>query len=686
MENHYQSYQEMVIKVNGGLEKMEQISRQLNLAEKESALRSSRKKMASHKFSVGILGEFKRGKSTVINSLLEAEIVPADVVPTTATMNRITYDLTPHAEVLMKNGSIKTIGVDELKSFVTKLDETCEATAADVEEAIVYYPCKFCQNGVDIIDTPGLNDDARMNKVTEEVIPKLDAVILVVAAGAPFSMSEAEFVRNKIMASDLGKIIFLVNRMDMIRKEADKQKILNEVKKKISTSVLEKMEEIYGTDSREYQDAEMKLGSIQVYPFSALDALEGKMDGDEELIAKSGTREFESALTKMLTEDRGALELYSPLNLLASTVSEISNVVEARKNALTLSVEEFRRDQEQALEKIHDMRDQKRSEIAKLKNESKIACSELVSQVSSFYDELISKLDQEIENFPISADSVATEAGKSQAANALSETVYSKMEEQMSYLAERVQVNLQNRLNADIDRLGVIVLQRGEELSSAMMGDAQKNGNGDTTNFLKDIAIDVATDYIGVLGAGFPIIGIGGALAGYRAAGAKGLLVGGGVGAAASLLTLMVCPVVGIPAAIISCAAGTMAGKAVVKGAFRKDMMAKEIVKIRSNMRDSVHKYIEDCRKGRYLENWVNDTVLGRFEELIKTFEVECERMIKDTQATIDAIKRDLNTNEITRKQKNEELEQIITSIAELWKEMAPLQKKINASLREARI
>lgn len=585
----------------------------------------------------------------------------------------------------MKSGAIKPIGVDELKNFVTKLDETCEATAADVEEAIVYYPCKFCQNGVDIIDTPGLNDDERMNKVTEEVIPKLDAVIMVVAAGAPFSMSEAEFVRNKIMASDLGKIIFLVNRMDTIRKEADKKRILNEVKNKISASVLEKMEEIYGTGSREYQDVKMKLGSIHVYPFSALDALEGKMDGDEELIAKSGTREFESALTKMLTEDRGALELYSPLNLLASTVSEISNVVEARKNALTLSVEEFRRDQEQALEKIHEMRNENRSEIARLKNESKIVCSDLVSQVSSFYDELMDKLDQEIENFPISADSMATEAGKSQAANALSETVYSKMEEQMSYLSERVQVELQNRLNPDIDRLGVIVLQKGEELSSAMLGSTQKSGSDDTSNFLKDVAIDVATDYIGFVGAGFPIIGIGGALAGYRAAGAKGMLVGGGVGAAASLVTLMVCPVVGIPAAIISCAAGTVAGKAVVNGAFRKDMMAKEIVKIRSNMRNSVHQYIEDCRKGRYLENWVNDTVLGRFEELIKTFEMECERMITDTQATIDAIKRDLNTNEITRKQKNAELDQIIMSTAELWKEIAPLQKKVNESLREAR-
>jgi len=685
LANQYQGYQEMVINVNGGLDRMEQICNQLNLVEKGAALRASREKMASHKFSVGILGEFKRGKSTVINSLLEAEIVPADVVPTTATMNRITYDLTPHAEVLMKNGTVQPIGVDELKNFVTKLDETCEATAADVEEAIVSYPCKFCQNGVDIIDTPGLNDNDRMNKVTEEVIPKLDAVIMVVAAGSPFSISEAEFVRNKIMASDLGKIIFLVNKMDTVRREADKQRVLDEVKKKISASVLEKMEEVYGANSKEYRDVEMKLGSIHVYPFSALDALEGKTEGDEALIAKSGTREFEKALTKMLTEDRGALELYRPLNLLASTVSEVSNVVETRKNALTLSAEEFRRNQEQALEKIREVRKQKRSEVARLKDESKLVCSDMASRMSAFYDELREKLDQEIEDFPISPESMSTDAGKAQAANDLSETVYNKMQDQMSYLAERVQGELQNRLNADIDRLGVIALQTGEELSSAMMSGAQKKSGGDTSNFLKDVAIDVATDYIGLIGAGFPVIGIGGALAGYRAAGAKGLVVGGGVGAAASLVALAVCPVVGIPAAIISCAAGTMAGKAVVKKAFRKDMMAKEITKIRNNMRDSVHQYIEDCRKGRYLENWVNDTVSGRFEELINTFEAECERMVADTQSTIDSIKRDLNTNEITRKQKDREFEQILVSTAEIWRELEPIQKKVNDSLREVR-
>ena len=54
-------------------------------------------------------------------------------------MNRVTYDMTPHVELLMRDGTVMEIGIDELPDYVTKLDERREAQAALVEEAIVYY-------------------------------------------------------------------------------------------------------------------------------------------------------------------------------------------------------------------------------------------------------------------------------------------------------------------------------------------------------------------------------------------------------------------------------------------------------------------------------------------------------------------------------------------------------------------
>ena len=396
MENenvNYKGYQNMVAQVNTGLVELEKICNQLGMEGNRQELVNSRKKLAEHKFSVGILGEFKRGKSTVINSLLGKEIMPADILPCSATMNRVTYDMKPHAEILMMDGSVKNVSVEELKNYVTKTTKDNEAVAATVEEAVVYYPCAFCQNGVDIVDTPGLNDDERMNKVTEEVIPKLDAVIMVVTHDSPFSMSEAEFVRNKIMASDVGRIIFLVNKTDTVRRASDKERILQEVKTKIQKSVMEKMEILYGADSKEYESAIQKIANIKVYPFSGLDALEGKMNNDTEMIQNSGTIEFEAALTKMLTEERGALELGTPLNIMLRTAEEIGKAATTRKEALKLSSEEFETKHKEALEEIKNIREKKKAETNRLKVSAINNKTTLTQRVPSFYSELENRLN-----------------------------------------------------------------------------------------------------------------------------------------------------------------------------------------------------------------------------------------------------------------------------------------------------
>src|SRR5699024_10718377 len=114
---------------------------------------------------------------------------------------------------------------------------------------------------VDIVDTPGLNDDERMSRITEEIIPKLDVVIMVLVHDSPFSSSEADFVMNKLMTSDLGRILFLVNKIDTLRREQDRVRAVDEIKKRIREKVLESTKRIYGEDSQEYCDTKQKLGN-----------------------------------------------------------------------------------------------------------------------------------------------------------------------------------------------------------------------------------------------------------------------------------------------------------------------------------------------------------------------------------------------------------------------------------------
>src|SRR5215510_7431510 len=69
-------------------------------------------RMESDKFSVVVVGEFKRGKSTFINALLGVDVLPADVLPTTATLNRVTYGYDKRAVVDYYDGRRDTIAFD----------------------------------------------------------------------------------------------------------------------------------------------------------------------------------------------------------------------------------------------------------------------------------------------------------------------------------------------------------------------------------------------------------------------------------------------------------------------------------------------------------------------------------------------------------------------------------------------
>ena len=413
-ENGYIGYQAMVSKVDNSVENLKRICRKLDLQEHAESLEAVSSRLQNHVFRVGVMGEFKRGKSTVINALLGQEIVPADILPCSATLNRIVWDATPHAQINFKKdegGSIprtKTVAVEELSGYITKLTAESEEQANLVEDAMVYYPCKFCQNGVEIIDTPGLNDDERMDRISESVIPTLDAIIMVIVPGSPFGISEANFVRNKVMTSDLSRLLFVVNKIDTVR-ERDREKCVDGIRKKIQDTILEKTAAMYGGDSQEYKAAQTKLGGIRIYPISAADALDGKTEGDDELLKRSGVPEFEVALTKLLTEERGMLELAPIVSAIMSKLKEADETIVMRTNAMNMEQEKFEKMQTEAMEKIQASRDEKKQKVKEIKGIATAMYQELQPDVAETYNVLDEAVQEYVESFPISMRDFADE-------------------------------------------------------------------------------------------------------------------------------------------------------------------------------------------------------------------------------------------------------------------------------------
>ena len=125
----YSGYQAMVTDVTVGISSVDSVCRKLNMEAQATELGKLSEKLRSHVFSVGIMGEFKRGKSTVINALLGQEIVPADIVPCSATLNYIRWDTEKRAEIHFKDGTVSTVAVEQLSDYVTKLTEESERNA-----------------------------------------------------------------------------------------------------------------------------------------------------------------------------------------------------------------------------------------------------------------------------------------------------------------------------------------------------------------------------------------------------------------------------------------------------------------------------------------------------------------------------------------------------------------------------
>lgn len=681
-QTNYTTYHGKVAEVNTALTQIGELCEKFSLTETQKSVEAARQKLTSHKFSVGIVGEFKRGKSTVINALLGKRVMPADVVPCTAALNCVTYDMKPHAEVLMNDGSTVEVPIDEIADYVTKINAENAQRAEKVEQATVYYPCQFCQNGVDIIDTPGLNDEEAMNEITEKSISKLDAVIIVFAANVPFSMSERDFIRNKLMNSDLSRMLFVVNYIDMIDEE-DRPRIIEQIRSGIQSSILDKTAEIYGDTSAEYADAKAKIGTVRLYPISAKQALNGRLKNDPELVEKSGIKAFEDALTYMLTVERGALELATPLSVASHSAAEIIRTVQLRKESLELDADGFKTRQSEALKRIETFRQEKKKEVARIQAGAQETKARLLPEVTAFYDKLEKDVSAAAENTSINKKELSTEAGQKAATQKLQAAINDTIQSKTANFCEWIQKEIMDAVGAQtaqsaasaqelIQKLNQNIAQSFATSSNAGVNlKTSKNAIG-----VAGVAVDILTDLIG------GPWGLSGMVNGFQEAGLKGGAVGLGAGIAVHIAcSALLGPIgiVGLPlCAIASLASGT-AGTFITRKLF-PPTGEKEYSALMENVRKQIKTVMEQMRSSRELERMCEQRIENAFNQLSAVMNAELENALHETERTIDIIKQDLTKNALERERIAKEYDSAVASANQILEHLEPIAKSVQAS------
>lgn len=281
----------------------------------------AQERIRTRRFRVAVVGEFKRGKSSFINALLGKNVLPVDVSPTTAIVSRIIYGNIPKAYLYYKDGSNCEVEIEHLADYVTKLTEASRENADKVQEAVIEYPSVFCQNYVDLIDTPGMNDDDIMNERTVAALDQIDLAIAAVSAKYPFSETECSFMVKLLESPAISQIVVAVTYMDTVR-ERDRERVLSYMKDRIKETVLERLKKFYDDGDPIFQKYEMIFGDMHQFGVSSVDAMEAYETGSHELLESSGFLRLNKELPQLILSGQNNSALQRAMQTIDCVIRE----------------------------------------------------------------------------------------------------------------------------------------------------------------------------------------------------------------------------------------------------------------------------------------------------------------------------------------------------------------------------
>lgn len=361
--DQYAAFREKQLELAKMLNESSEVISGLNMEQFRDNLKRLGDKVQNDSFKIQVVGTFKNGKSTFINSFLGEEILPAYALPCTAVINEVKWgerkravlhfrdplpdplpaDLSPKALEHMRKfpqGPIPPLEIpyDEIEDYVVipiGKDPKEMLLESPYEKVELYWPLPLLENGVEIIDSPGLNEHATRTKVTMDYLSKADAILFVLNAQAICSQEEMRFVEDNLQEQGFTDPFFLVNRFDSITSERERSAMRRFTEMKL----------------RDYT-------SNEIFYVSALNALNGKMEGDADKLRSSGMPEFEARLSDFLTRQKGRVKLSQPARELKRILNEeaLFKVIPMQRELLGTSLDDVKERYRQAQPQLADLK------------------------------------------------------------------------------------------------------------------------------------------------------------------------------------------------------------------------------------------------------------------------------------------------------------------------------------------
>lgn len=302
-------------------------------------------------------GEFKRGKSSLVNAIIGTELCPTDIGIATSVVTTIKYGAVKKA--VRYYGNLLE-NADSLKSEEIEWEDIDKYTMGDVLEidntilVELSYPSPFLKNGITIIDTPGIGGlDPRHAILTHMALPKADVIVFVTDAGEPLTQSELEFYESKILSCGKQNVV-LVNKSDILK--------ANTLATHVSNTKLQLA----------------KLGGPEVIPVSAKCwELYSKLEENDFLLSSNKDAVLAGITSEVETFKQAQYKKYRDM-----LIAEIDDVY----SAISLEIQQLKKDSNDKIKVVEDLQRQQAA-LSKFRGDLNNPTSQIRLQINSIFED-----------------------------------------------------------------------------------------------------------------------------------------------------------------------------------------------------------------------------------------------------------------------------------------------------------
>ena len=213
------------------LERIEQTVRERGLVEFRSSIAAILDRAEDRSFEIAVFGRVSSGKSSLLNAILETDVLPVGVTPITAVPTRITHADAPSLTVWFSEAPRKKLEIFHLQEFAT--EQQNPGNTKHVTRLVVALPSPRLEGGVAFVDTPGLGSLATSSATeTLAYLPKCDLGVVLIDAGSTLTTDDLQTIMTLQQAAI--PVNVLLSKADLLGPE-DRDRIVRYVKEHIAS-------------------------------------------------------------------------------------------------------------------------------------------------------------------------------------------------------------------------------------------------------------------------------------------------------------------------------------------------------------------------------------------------------------------------------------------------------------------